>query len=354
MNRILLISLACAAMSMSLVACGGGGGGGNGGGGNNPPSNRVATTYRLIAIPLMGGATENGAFAVNDDLQVVGSAGPAGATKAFYWDEHNGLRSLHASTNPPTAFSNALDISEAGDGAGVLTLGGWTRGFYSFPNASDFVDPDTADNDINTAWAINNNRVVVGGTGDTQVSLRAYRWTQATGMQLLPNTSGATAAEALDINTRGDVVGYSFGADLIATIWAADGTIRTFPLNGRDSVLHAINTAGTAVGSNGATAFYVPYGGAPQTIALPAGSSSGEMMGISDGGVAGGWRTSGGVDSAIAWSQLDGAVLLQSRLDTSGAGWTLNRVHHVSANGTMAGEGTLGGQRRAIILIPRT
>lgn len=351
MSRILLISLACAAMSLTLAACGGGGGGSNGGG-PNPPSNRVATTYRLVAIPLMGGATENAAFAVNDDQQVVGSAGPAGATKAYYWDEQNGLRSLHASTNPPTAFSNALDISESGDGAGVLTLGGWTRGFYAYPSSSGFVDPDTADNDINTAWAINNNRVVVGGTGDTQVSLRAYRWTQATGMQLLPNTGGATAAEALDINTRGDVVGYSFGADLIATLWASDGTIRTFPLNGRDSVLNGINTAGTAIGSNGATAFYVPFGGAPQTITLPAGSTSGEMSGISDGGVAAGWRTSGGADSAMAWSIDDGAVLLQPRVDSSGSGWTLQRIHHISANGTMAGEGQFGGQRRAFILIP--
>src|SRR5688572_26670571 len=122
MKRTLLIGLALFAISSTMIACGGGGGGGNGGsGGGGGTPTTIAAQYRVVTVPILSGG-ENMASAVNRAGQVIGTSGPAGSERAFYWDASNGLVSLHGAGNPASATSFGFGVNAQGEASGLLNI----------------------------------------------------------------------------------------------------------------------------------------------------------------------------------------------------------------------------------------
>lgn len=71
------------------------------------------------------------------------------------------------------------------------------------------------------AYGLSDNGRQVAGWVDNGSTTQAFVWSAATGMQLLGNSTGATAARGFSVNDRGMVVGHtSFGTQREATVWA--------------------------------------------------------------------------------------------------------------------------------------
>lgn len=347
----------------ALAGCGGGGGGGStssSGGSGGGTATSLASQYRLVAVPILSGG-ENTAARINNAGQVIGTSGPVGAERAYYWDATNGLVTLHSSGNPPDAVSQAFGLNSAGEAVGTLTYGGRTRGFYALQNAAGFIDPDAGGAVINRALGMNNARVIVGSSGDTPDSLRAVRFTQANGLSLLPDVANATMTEAYDINDRGDVCGWGFVDGKEAGIfWPVGGSAQRWvgnPVNGTKTRFYAVNSNGIAVGeSDGNPVILVP-GQNWENLQKFFSSGTTELdtvaLDVSDGRLAAGYFVDGAVERAAAWNSDRSAVRLQDRLDSTGQGWVLNRATGVSNDGKICGYGTFNGARRAFVLIPR-
>ncbi len=102
------------------------------------------------------------------------------------------------------------------------------------------------------ATSINDSGHVVGMARDTSGYLRAFLWTPTLGMRSLHVNPAALHSLAVDINNRGQVVGY---VDSITTarafIWSAGGGVKWLPtLGGMSSYAYGINNNGDVVGSS--------------------------------------------------------------------------------------------------------
>jgi uncharacterized membrane protein len=153
----------------------------------------------------------------------------------------------------------ALDINDAGDvlidiqsyadethHPVLLTAGGQQITIPLLPGLTSML-----------AYAVNNNRVVVGGPGDpVGEPAPAFRFQDGQTSQLAPLPAGVTQATALDINDAGVAVGYGTAdsAARVALIFH-DGQVTNLSetLN-RDIDLAAINSRGEMVGAEGGDA----------------------------------------------------------------------------------------------------
>jgi probable HAF family extracellular repeat protein len=163
------------------------------------------------------------AFAINDQSQVVGySSGPAGV-HAFLWSARSGMQSIL----PAAEWSEAYSISANGGVVGVSTVAGGRQAFYRDAGGT-VTNLGTLFGDTQSAaLSISSNaRYVVGQSSNGSV-VRAFRYTQAGGMQLLRDLAagGSSNTVAFGVNSAGTVVGASvtpIGAR--ATVWTADGS----------------------------------------------------------------------------------------------------------------------------------
>lgn len=105
------------------------------------------------------------------------------------------------------------------------------------------------------ANAINDNGVVVGWSLTAIGPQHAFRWTAEAGMRDLGTIPTSHESVALDVNNRGEIVGYATWADGIGAIpllWTKDGDLIRLPVlpAGGDFICApvAINERGNAVG----------------------------------------------------------------------------------------------------------
>ena len=198
---------------------------------------------------------------INDAGQVVGSSGnfETGAQLSFIWDERDGIRELDVSLGGDR--HSASGINRSGEVVGASSIGGDDSIEHAFflDQHGDVVDLGTV-SDVNpatSATALNDLGTVAGADSgpalsqafiwdesrglqplnqpdDTSVlphainneleivgvmlppdRTRAFRWTAREGLQDLGSIGGSDsdAAEALDINRRGTVVGWSQTVD---------------------------------------------------------------------------------------------------------------------------------------------
>lgn len=74
------------------------------------------------------------------------------------------------------------------------------------------------------AYGINNQGESAGFSGGPS-GLRAVWWTRKGDIFELPSLPGYTTTKALDINSKGDIVGYAGDGDKVAVVWPAKGNI---------------------------------------------------------------------------------------------------------------------------------
>jgi uncharacterized membrane protein len=144
-----------------------------------------ATSYRMIDLGTLPGASDSTALGINDRGVVVGYSGG----RAVLW-QHGRIVDLGA---PPGSISAAVDLNERGD--------------------------------------------VVGWSDDRAVLWRNNR------MITLPLLPGDTSSSALAINDRGQVVGFSAGDRYRSVLWQPDGsTVDLTALTGLPQVYDLDNT----------------------------------------------------------------------------------------------------------------
>lgn len=108
-----------------------------------------------------------------------------------------------------------------------------------------------------------------------------------------PNSGNAAGAGANSngISNNGAAVGFSIDNNGMFTdfIRNPDGSFLPLNTSGASPLAFGINSAGSVVGQNNNAAFYLPLGGSPQTLAVPADSTA---FGINDqGGIVGQFTT---------------------------------------------------------------
>lgn len=148
-----------------------------------------------------------------------------------------------------------------------------------------------------------NGRFTAGWLEDGSVT-RAFRWSMATGTELLPIDPGISSSRAFGVNDSGVVAGESTLSPTRreATLWAASGVrsgLGTLPNpNSEDfsSVAFAVNNAGTAAGwsdsTDGTRAFnWTSAGGMTSLGVLPGGTQT-RAYSINAAGESAGWGTS--------------------------------------------------------------
>ncbi len=154
------------------------------------------------------------------------------------------------------------------------------------------------------SYGLSNNGQFVAGWVQAGSVTRAFRWSVATGMELLPLDPGMSASRAFGVNDNGVVAGETVLSPTRreATLWAASGTRSGLGTlqnpNSADfsSVAFGINNAGTAAGwsdsSESTRAFrWTSEGGMGSVGVLPGGTQT-RAYSINAAGDIAGWGTS--------------------------------------------------------------
>ena len=212
-------------------------------------------------LPTLPGEDQNGVYAINDAGMVAGWSGRS----AVIW-ENGILRVVH---HDPAQWSAATDINNLGE----------VVGYY---------EP------------------VLNGTPHT-----AWRWSAASGFQLLPTLQGNTGTP-IGINDRGQIVGTSPSASGGGAFIHENGATRQLPAGSVGAFnAYAISEAGHVVGSavDGRGVMWQPDG-TLMLICTPVAPANGYSSSCAAGsvnseGVAAGWKTDkyGFASQAYKWSE---------------------------------------------------
>lgn len=206
----------------------------------------------------LGVPGESEAWSVNDRGQVAGYAEqvfPTGVeTRAFFWDPVKGLRFLRPEGS---GLSIATALNNLGQVVGYAEFGDGPPRAFLWDAKNGMVDLGVAEETfpITLATGINDLGQVVGRSlsaqgADESPLVRAFRWTQAEGMQHI----GAAQDESLiAINAVGQIVGaYLDDVDAasensLSILWTESGRVE---LENAQSTVVAINNRSQAVGSS--------------------------------------------------------------------------------------------------------
>ena len=202
---------------------------------------------RGLRLATLAGGDYSEGFAINDLGDVVGSSNTSSSVRAVRW--RNGAVTTLAMP-PKYSGSEALSLNDSGTAAGYVSgiagmhaakwasdgtvqlLGNLERGQSSQAAAIDYAGD-------------------VAGWVETNGVTRAFLWTAATGMSLLP---GGASSKANGMNDLRQVVGSCAGVEGDrACLWTSPATsenLGTLP-GGDHGEAFDINNAGTVVGAAG-------------------------------------------------------------------------------------------------------
>lgn len=251
----------------------------------------------LLVIPLPSYAIEMGATDINDAGQVVGyvSLDNAGYTRAFIWSAADGYREI-GSLNGPEGPAIAMSVNATGTVTG-LSVGpeGILNGPMGIPLPHAFVW--TAESGMKSLGKISElisiGPVNAGGTIVGQRKEGTFFWNAVTGIEALPFPPGTTCSRPVDMNDKGQVLGYAGSAkDCFEFnspfIWNVDGSqilIEKCDLSLWCSTgVKAINNRGEVTGYRNGTAFRWSSSGG--FVRIPIADATGEAINDS-GDVAG-------------------------------------------------------------------
>lgn len=156
------------------------------------------------------------------------------------------------------------------------------------------------------AYGLSDSGRQVAGWVDNGSTTQAFVWSAATGMQLLGNSTGATASRGFAVNDQGMVVGEtSFGPQREATAWTGSTPSGLGSLsNTGSSVAFGVNDAGKVVGwsdsTDGTRAFVWESGSGMGSLGVLPGGTQTRAYNINASGQAVGWGTTPTGDRGFA------------------------------------------------------
>jgi probable HAF family extracellular repeat protein len=273
-------------------------------------------------IPPPSGATVMAAYAVNDSGRVAGSAYfGSSSNHAFIWSKGDGFRDLGGMPGSSTVVTVALAINKNGQVAGWGRATDGNNHAFRWTAATGMTDLGLLPGATQSvALGINGRGEVVGYSLGADGE-RPFRWTEELGMQDM-SKGGSVTGQALAINEDGQIAGalmlpddpYDFAS---AVVWNASGAMvdvirclyQTNHADGCGAGAVAINKDGTVVGTNGQNAIIWTSATGVQTLSgVPAGDFASSATGINDSGTVVGnlYGTSGQRNFGFIWSVAGG------------------------------------------------
>lgn len=281
--------------------------------------------------------------AMNASGAIVGENGAYG----YFWKMGAEKRPLYLSASDR---SMARDINDAGTVVGTLRQQGISRLMLWSEAGGMVVVPLPEGWTGAQGYAINEAGVVAGSAFLADSSRRTFRWSAATGMQLLPRAYSGSDIPAssyyegtYDINEAGDILG-NFGHRCVpgwpvpcfrgywqgAVVWTAAGGLRSLP-GRRDLAVYAwdLSEGGVAVGCDNGEPMLWTATGARQALGAP--GQPGCAAAINEAGVVVGQLN----DLAFRWSAAEGMQTLGT------LGGSFSRAHDINEAGDITGGATL-------------
>jgi probable HAF family extracellular repeat protein len=348
-----------------------------------PLEDRLCPSYATLDLGTLGG-TSSFASAVNASGQVAGgSYTAAGDQHAFLWQNGNmtDLGTLGGS------FSAAADINTGGQivGGSRTTAGSTVNHAYVWTptiangTSGSMTDLGTLGGASSVAQAINNHGAIVGASYTAGGAYHPFVWENGVMYDLdtlLPANSGwATEFYGLDINDNGQIAGTGLfnGVQRAFLISDNDGifangglTITNLgTLGGGSSQGSGINSSGQVVGwSNVATgnphAFRYSAGVMTDLKTLignpTIGANASYANAINDTGQIVGtsiYDPSAFPNPsyhAVLWQ--NGKINDLNKQLPRGSSWVLEDAIDINATGQIVGQGSIGGQRHAFLMVP--
>jgi probable HAF family extracellular repeat protein len=262
----------------------------------------------LIRPGTLGG-TESWAAGLNAQGTVVGYAKTsAGATHAFRWVKGQAIEDL----GPADAvLSRATAINSSGYVSGYTNQGGGISDAWIVNADGERTIIGALGGGAGQAWAISELNHVAGGSTTSSGQSHAFVWSHTGGTTDL-GTLGGTYSWAYGINDAGWAVGQSFNAgntQMRAFLWR-DGVMQDLGTLGGSAAAYDVNNAGLAVGY---------------------------------------CQTTEG-NRGFVWDEARGMVALSHLVNESG--WTIEKALAMNKYGQVAGAGSQGGSRRAVVMTP--
>ena len=195
-----------------------------------------------------------------------------------------------------TSQSIAAGINELGQIVGRYSAGTGTVGaLWSASGALTTLPAPPGTWSYSTPSNINDLGVVCGTATLAQVGVdpeQAWRWTAKSGYTMLPRLGGVVAG-CRDINNSGQIAGFGTLANgqARACVWQPDGTPLQIgvPAGATQSVAHAINNAGTVVGTTAGNEVPWVWDAAGGMRALPDFGFKAAAFDVNSGGWILGW-----------------------------------------------------------------
>ena len=328
-----------------------------------------AQTYNITDLGTFPGGSVSQAQAISNCGLVAGYARFANSNAhGFLWSKRHGLRDLGA-IPPASNFSVAQAINASGDVAGysdhgeglnehaVLWIHGKIHDLGTLPGGT-----------ISEAMGMNDRGDITGFSNSALNSphgflLRRSNDTRVLGaMQDLGTLSGGSYSQALAINNREQVVGFSN---------AADGNWRGF-LWTKSSGMHSLpylpgggNASANGISSRGQIAGGSSFGGCgfcAHAVLWNPDDLGKEEVSVQDLGTlpTAGWSTAFAANDrgqvagwsgfhAFVWSRGSGMQDLNDMIPRN-SGWFLTIATAINMRGQITGEGVINGQQHAFLL----
>ncbi len=210
----------------------------------------------MIDLGALPGGTHSGAYGINDLGQVVGVSTSSKGTRAFVWDEVNGIQDLGTPWEGPGGRCNAWDINDLGQIVGSCIFPNDPKEEHTkaviWQGGSELsLIPNQWGTDFSYAYGINNNGDIVGWAVASNGEPHAYLYDGGLeGTMKDLGTLGGPNSKAYRVDLQQNIVGAaSSGGRYDKAFYYSDGVMKNIPtLGGAFNYAYGINDAGWVVG----------------------------------------------------------------------------------------------------------
>lgn len=336
-----------------------------------PRRTQAASAYTIVNIGVLEGDDVSFAYAINARGAVTGMSQnmTTGFSHVPYF-RREPIRALDTEERSGAGWS----INDDGLIAGFVASAAGTQLSAAVvlnvsAESNQMTELPTLGGDSAQAFGINDDGVVVGGANLTAgAPLVACRWDGGVATAL---PAAAEGSVAIDINSRGQIVGRGVGGQ--AVLWDGDQAIDLGTLGGTISLARTINRGGQVAGQSTTTldgqlgqpgnhAFRWEDGVMTDLGTLPGGEISYAWDVNRHGDVAGSAQNPATADNpdlalaAVIWpAGEDGApgeIVNLNDLLPADSGWVLLSAYGINDKGQIAGVGFLNGERRGFVMTP--